>query len=99
MKNVKFWLAQIAMVAIVSMIFGSPAFTGPSGDPSNEARQGFQTDNSHNGNGMTNSNSAATGFGEEATGGEENNEEEVVDYSNCGQIDWTTGEAFPCPEE
>ena len=30
MKNVKFWLAQIAMVAIVSMIFGSPVFADPS---------------------------------------------------------------------
>ncbi len=30
MKNVKFWLVQIAMVAIVSMIFGSPVFAGPS---------------------------------------------------------------------
>ncbi len=26
MKNVKFWLAQIAMVAIISLVFGSPVF-------------------------------------------------------------------------
>ena len=30
MKNVKFWLAQIAMVAMVSLIFGSPVFAGQS---------------------------------------------------------------------
>ena len=29
MKNAKFWLVQIAMVAIVSLVFGSPVFAGP----------------------------------------------------------------------
>ena len=29
MKTAKFWLVQIAMVAIVSLIFGSPVFAGP----------------------------------------------------------------------
>lgn len=29
MKNVKFWLVQIAMVAMVSLIFGSPVFADP----------------------------------------------------------------------
>ena len=28
MKNVKFWLAQIAMVAMMGLIIGSPAFAG-----------------------------------------------------------------------
>ena len=28
MKNIKFWLVQIAMVALVSLIFGSPVLAG-----------------------------------------------------------------------
>jgi hypothetical protein len=30
MKNAKFWLIQIAMVAIISLIAGSPVLAGPS---------------------------------------------------------------------
>jgi hypothetical protein len=29
MKNAKFWFVQIAMVAIVGLIFGSPVLAGP----------------------------------------------------------------------
>lgn len=62
MKNVKFWLAQIAMVAIVSLVLGSPVLAGPDGDPSNGKRQGSQSVNDHNGTGVENSNKAAQGF-------------------------------------
>ena len=62
MKNVKFWLVQIALVAIVSMIFGSPAFAGPTGDPSNGARNGGQKHNDHNSNGVSHSAERAKGF-------------------------------------
>ena len=61
MKNVKFWLAQIAMVAIVSLVLGSPVLAGPDGDPSNGKRSGEQSDNA-NAKGADNSNSAAEGF-------------------------------------
>ena len=45
MKKAKFWFFQIAMVAIVSLIFGSPVFAGP---PDHSKGKGAETSsNSH----------------------------------------------------
>ena len=68
MKNVKFWLAQIAMVAIVSLVLGSPVLAGPDGDPSDGERQGFQTDNGDNTDGFDTSDETAKGFGDGCLG-------------------------------
>jgi hypothetical protein len=40
MKNVKFWLVQIAMVALVSLIFGSPVLAGKGDVNRSEKAQG-----------------------------------------------------------
>jgi hypothetical protein len=65
MKTAKFWLVQIAMVAIVSLIFGSPVFAGPDGDPSKGKRQGAQSDHASL-QGQTKADSNAKGWSSEA---------------------------------
>jgi hypothetical protein len=78
MKTAKFWLVQIVMVAIVSLVLGSPVFAGPDGDPSGGKRQGAQTDNDNNSNGVAKSNGAARGFvpDEEPPAGEGGDEDD-----------------------
>ena len=61
MKNAKFWLVQIAMVAILSLVFGSPVFADPS-TTAVEKRQGSQSDNASYKN---KANSAAQGWATE----------------------------------
>lgn len=40
MKKAKFWLAQIALVAMVSLVFGSPVFAGPDDNEKNGVGNG-----------------------------------------------------------
>lgn len=75
MKNAKFWLAQIAMIAIVSLVLGSPAFAGP---PNNT--KGVDTKNANASEKAKENANENAGFTGEETTAEEN---PVVEETVC----------------